>query len=647
MVWRTKSEDLPAQLNTNALGVKGQMWMRKAVLYLFCLGLWPALLSGQLLPEVPVFGHWEGRQDGASLRDTTSLDFAHRTADQIGQTLQMESALWIRQSVPGSYASVSYRGFSSAQTQLSWEGIPLNSPALAVADLNAVPSAAADELAHITGGALGLVAGNAAGGILELRDRPLDEQASGAQLGLSTGSFGLFGLQAEVRWKQASVHHQIRLGSAAAENNYPYRDVWGEDHLRQGADYQQQMFKYRLLWKQRQNRWSYAIWWQDQSQGIPDQSLVTTPRAQRQEDLFVRQMLQFKSLNHRLRLAWLYEEGIYQMQLHNLYDFNAAQSVFLQWEYEGWNKGKNGWSLGSSLAHQYAWGLEKSGQRQQWQGYANYRWTYLERWRADLGGRLDLATDGKPLPAFNFTALYLPSLQQQWRIGFSALNRRPGLNDLYWQTGGNPNLEPEEGYMLEAAWKWDKPIDQFTISPSFLLFQSQMNQLVVWIPNGTLWSPENLETVQSHGLEAALTFQWRKGDWSLMTAAAYQYTWSIWTRREVEVLAPGVPVHRVRASAEAKHRSNFLRLSHQQSSDWQQLRDSGQLNRLLGLNLYDLQLGTAFRWKNFGFQCSLVVANLFDEAYQLQAYMPMPGRSWQIRMNINTSFSKPLKTNHP
>lgn len=619
--------------------------MKKAFAILLWMNLWPVLAKAQLLPEVPVFGSWEGRKDGASLRDSTTLHFSSRTADQLGQALQMESALWIRQSVPGSYASVSYRGFSSAQTQISWEGIPLNSPALAVADLNAIPAAASDELAHITGGSLGLVAGNAAGGILELRDRALDEQAPGAQLGLSMGSFGQRALQAEIRWKQASVFQQIRVGSTQADNNFPFRDVWGQEHLREGADFQQQLLKYSALWKRKQERWSYTIWWQNQNQGIPDQSLVTTPRAQRQEDIFLRQMLQFKSLNHRLRLAWLYEEGIYQMSLYDLYDFNAAQSVYLQWEYEGWNKGKNGWSLGSSVAHLFAWGLEKSGERQQWQGYANYRWSYLTRWRADVGGRLDLATDGKPLPALNLTTLYMPTLQQQGRLAISMLNRRPGLNDLYWQTGGNPNLQPEEGYMLEAAWKWEKPIKHFTISPSFLLFQSQMNQLVVWIPNGALWSPENLETVHSQGLEAALSLQWEQGDWKLMTTVAYQYTWSIWTRHGVEVLAPGVPIHRLRAAAEAKYQKSFLRLNHQQSSDWQQLRDSGQLNRLLGLNLYDLQLGTGFRWRNFGFQSSLVIVNLFDEAYQLQAYMPMPGRSLQIRVNINTSFSKPKKPN--
>ena len=37
------------------------------------------------------------------------------------------------------------------------------------------------------------------------------------------------------------------------------------------------------------------------------------------------------------------------------------------------------------------------------------------------------------------------------RVNFSRNFRAPTLNERYWQPGGNPDLEPEESYNIEAG----------------------------------------------------------------------------------------------------------------------------------------------------------------------------------------------------
>lgn len=618
--------------------------MKNILLLLLVVFAFVHRLSAQLLPEVPVWGNWEGRPDASVIRDSSSLAFHQRTSDQIGQQLQMQSALWIRQSAPGNYASVSYRGYSSVQTQLSWEGLPLNSPALAVSDLNALPSSASDQLAHITGGSMGTLAGNAAGGVLELKDNELDAQKPSISLGAAFGSFQTYSTQAEVLFK-SSPHffHQLRFSKSGSKNNFPYKDVFDQNHLRQGADYSQQALKYRALWKKGSSKWTYALWYQDQDLGIADNMLTAIPREQRQQDVFIRQFLQYKSNRHRLRAAWLYEEGSYHLELNNIYDFNAAHTAIVDWDYALWNSEKHAIDIGASALHQYVWGFEKEGSRDQLIAYANYRPSLWHQARLDLGMRLDVANDGRSLPSAHMTFLQNFSLAHQFRLSYSGLNRRPGLNDLYWFTGGNPSLNPESGQLLEAAWKSTFKLGKIRLSPAILSYYTQMNDMIVWLPGATFWSPENTENVQAHGLESALDIGGGEAKWTWNIGAAYQYTWSVWERKEVKTLAPGVPVHRIRAQAKIKRDRTYISLSHQQTNDWHQLRDSGSLSLLQGLDLYNLQLGTQFRWNSMNAHVSFTIQNLSDKAYMMQPFMPMPGRSYQVRIQLDYEFKKAQK----
>jgi outer membrane receptor for Fe3+-dicitrate len=108
-------------------------------------------------------------------------------------------------------------------------------------------------------------------------------------------------------------------------------------------------------------------------------------------------------------------------------------------------------------------------------------------------------------------------------------------------------------------------------------------------------------------------------------------------------LAPGVPVHRIRAQAKIKRDRTYISLSHQQTNDWHQLRDSGSLSLLQGLDLYNLQLGTQFRWNSMNAHVSFTIQNLSDKAYMMQPFMPMPGRSYQVRIQLDYEFKKAQK----
>ncbi|MGV2480682.1 UNVERIFIED_CONTAM: TonB-dependent receptor, partial [Salmonella enterica subsp. enterica serovar Weltevreden] len=53
---------------------------------------------------------------------------------------------------------------------------------------------------------------------------------------------------------------------------------------------------------------------------------------------------------------------------------------------------------------------------------------------------------------------FIPSIGAEWNVfgpwhwqaKASRLYRYPNFNDLYWNPGGNPNLNPENGYSIES-----------------------------------------------------------------------------------------------------------------------------------------------------------------------------------------------------
>ena len=75
--------------------------------------------------------------------------------------------------------------------------------------------------------------------------------------------------------------------------------------------------------------------------------------------------------------------------------------------------------------------------------------------------------------------------------------RHPTFNDLYWQPGGNPKLEPESGEnhsFIVSTKKSDLGI--FTLN----IFNSKTKNLIQWLPIQSYWQAKNLSNATRYGL---------------------------------------------------------------------------------------------------------------------------------------------------
>ena len=83
--------------------------------------------------------------------------------------------------------------------------------------------------------------------------------------------------------------------------------------------------------------------------------------------------------------------------------------------------------------------------------------------------------------------------------------RPPTLNDLYWPTGGNPELRPEEAWEAELGFIWEAP-DLPGLTGE--LYYRETTDLIAWQPDetGLFWSPQNVDSQTVLGATAGLAF---------------------------------------------------------------------------------------------------------------------------------------------
>ena len=87
------------------------------------------------------------------------------------------------------------------------------------------------------------------------------------------------------------------------------------------------------------------------------------------------------------------------------------------------------------------------------------------------------------------------------------------LNDRFWVPGGNPDLQPENGYTGELTIGTARPLWSGRLQVSATGYYSLLNDYVQWIPSGATWSPQNVKQVEIRGVDVNLAYTLRNGKW--------------------------------------------------------------------------------------------------------------------------------------
>ncbi|HTY36877.1 MAG TPA: TonB-dependent receptor, partial [Bacteroidota bacterium] len=211
----------------------------------------------------------------------------------------------------------------------------------------------------------------------------------------------------------------------------------------------------------------------------------------------------------------------------------------------------------------------------------------------------------------------------------------PTFDDLYWKSGGNPNLHPERSLSFDAGIVIG---GDAVMLPQFELnyFDIRTDDRIIWTPDKTgLWTPKNLQSVRSDGIE--LIASWRPlGDHLSLSA---MYTNSD-TRKTAATTAgdqtvnkqlPYIPHETAGISCSAalgKARVNVryaytgFRFITEANDPGYLLPAFGKADANLTYRVLDVPVSADLR---------LEATNIFNADYQLFPNYPMPLRSFAVK----------------
>ena len=99
------------------------------------------------------------------------------------------------------------------------------------------------------------------------------------------------------------------------------------------------------------------------------------------------------------------------------------------------------------------------------------------------------------------------------RANISRNYRIPTMNDLYWTGWGNPNLKPEKGYGEELGLDYISRNDSRSIITKLSAFNNNVSNWIIWMPNGSVWTPDNMKKVWARGLDVSFNFSKNLHNW--------------------------------------------------------------------------------------------------------------------------------------
>jgi iron complex outermembrane receptor protein len=227
---------------------------------------------------------------------------------------------------------------------------------------------------------------------------------------------------------------------------------------------------------------------------------------------------------------------------------------------------------------------------------------------------------------------------------YSGVYRIPTLNDLYWIPGGNPNLLPEHGTSAEAGLAWNSVVRTTLISVRADVFQSNINNWILWVPGNSFWWPGNVKQVRNRGVNFNSDVKWnvKNHHFSLrsslqMVSAVVVETGDAFELHTQKQLIY-VPHFSASGGIEWRHGSNRLEiqfvhtgLRYTSSDNKQALPAFSLFNAIAGkdIELGKYRMNLFLRWNN-----------MFNAQYQIMLWRPMPMSTIQLGIQFNLHTCK-------
>ena len=628
-----------------------------------------------------------------------SLMLKENIALSMADILTYHSGLFVKNYGRATLSTVSFRGTSPSHTQVSWNGIPVNSPMLGMTDFSLIPAYFIDDASLLHGASSVSDTGGGLGGMVNLATRQNAEDGIDMSYIQGIGSFSTFDEFLKVGYKNDRFESRTRVVYSSSKNDFEYTNhdkklnIYDENKNIIGQYYPKEknvsgafhdFHALQEFWydTHRGDAFSVKAWYMDSNRELP---LLSTDYGSGLD-------FENRQREHTLRIvaSWSHRRSKWQLNANAGYvntwlaydykrdngsgemlvmtcsrnkvnsyfghigaEYNPVRQVFLSMNVDvrrhDVNNTDNTLSIQSD-EQDVIKGYDRS--RTECSVSQNVKWQPNDYLGFSAVLREDVYGEKKAvlIPALTFDGILYNKLGLMVRGSVARNYRFPSLNDLYFFPGGNPKLKSENGLTYDCGVSYDlKKVLGFNLKGSINWFESWIDDWILWLPTTKgFFSPRNVKKVHSYGIEANISgdYSFNK-DWKLDLDGNFSWTPSI---NEGEPMSPAdrsigkqlpyVPEY----SSAISGRLSFRTWAFQYKWCYYSRRytmSSGDVTlsgRLPEYFMSNVSLEKKFVFKPADLSLKLAINNLFNEDYISVLSRPMPGINFEFFIGITPKF---------
>lgn len=557
----------------------------------------------------------------------------------LSDLLAGSTTAYIRNYGQGTLTTLSLRGSSANHTALLWNGIRVAPPNIGYVDLSLIQGNFFEDISILYGGASPMFGSGSIGGGIHLNNRPIfGKQDYQLDIGLSAGSFQTWGTEGRAQFAGDRVFSRTAFALSGTKNDFSFENFTGKNEKLPHAS----VFKGGLIQDVAVNLRGEqylmgSFWFHYADREIPPTMTETASEAG-QTDRAWRGMLIWKDFNPsstlEAKLAYFNEYTLYDDPLTEIYSTIHSQTAAAGFEGQFDVNRRSAVFTGMLFTHEFA-DLDfyaRAEQQQSLAVFASYRYDLPEiQWQASASVRQEFLT-GYQAPFLFSTGLD----GKIWKgltgkMSFSRNFRAPTLNERFWQPGGNPEIEPEKSWNLEAGLGFAPNGKRLKTVASVTGYYSRVTDWILWLPGSSFWSVENAQEVWSRGVEILGNIDCRAGKAMLIFSASYTFSKSTNEKKLFDLDASYkkqliyTPLHRVMVKPGIEFRG--FRFILQGNLTGEVFTSKDNTSSLPGYLLLDAFISKNIQLKRQGtlIMLQLNLNNLLDKDYQVVPYRPMPG----------------------
>jgi len=651
--------------------------------------------------EVDVVTRRPMKEIGVQKTQLDSMALHENVALSMADVLTFNSSIFVKQYGRATLSTVAFRGTSPSHTQVTWNGMRINSPMLGMTDFSMIPSYFIDDASLLHGTSSVNVTGGGLGGAVQLATKPAETRGLGLQYIQGIGSFKTFDEFLRLTYGNDRWQSSTRAVYSSSPNRYKYRNynkkinVYDDEHRIVSTYYPVERNKcgdfhdLHLLQEVycntgRGDRFGLTAWYLDSRRGVPMLNVDHKDDAEfvnEQQERTLRSVVSWDRIRNDFKL------GVKAGYIHTFqgYDYSRdlgngtsvqmirsrsyVNTLYASADAE-YSIGRK-WLFTATLsAHQHfvesqdkniitqqgdkaIVGYDQA--RVELSGYVSAKWRPVERLGLSLALREELyGSDWTPvIPAFFADYVLSERGNVVAKASVSRNYRYPTLNDLYFLPGGNPDLRREHGITYDGGIGVTVGREErYTLHAEATWFDSYIDDWIIWLPTFKgFWTPMNIKEVHAYGIElkGQLGLRFAR-DWRIDIDGNFSWTPSInhgdpinWADESIGKQLVYVPEYSAAVNGRLTFRNwgfTYKWCYYSERFTTSSNETATKLGRVMPYFMSDVALDKRFalRWADLSVKGA--VKNLFNEEYESVLSRPMPRLNYEIFLEIRPRWGK-------